>query len=36
MNDLEKYIKNNPNEKLVTGLTVLGKWYARPINWCGA
>ena len=33
---LEKYIKNNPDEMLVTGLTVLGKWYVRPISWCGS
>ena len=32
---LEEYIKNNPNEKLMTGLTVLDKWYIRPMNWCG-
>ena len=32
---LEEYIKNNPNEKLMTGLTVLDKWYVRPMNWCG-
>lgn len=35
MNELEEYIKNNPNVKLLTGLTVLNKYYVRPINWCG-
>lgn len=33
---LEEYVKNNPDEMLVTGLTVLGKWYIRPISWCGS
>jgi len=36
MIELEKYLKENPNENLLTGLTVLGKWYVRPVNWCGA
>ena len=35
MNELEKYIKDNPNEKFLTGLTVLNKYYVRPMNWCG-
>ncbi|MDP4146969.1 MAG: hypothetical protein Q8936_21265 [Bacillota bacterium] len=35
MNELEEYIKNNPNEKLLTGLTVLDRYYVRPMNWCG-
>lgn len=33
---LEEYVKNNPDEMLVTGLTVLGKWYVRPISWAGS
>lgn len=35
MNELEEYIKNNPYEKLLTGLTVFNKYYVRPMNWCG-
>ena len=35
MNELEQYIKNNPNEKLLTGLTTLNKYYIRPMSWCG-
>lgn len=35
MNELQEYIKNNPNEELLTGLTVSNKYYVRPMNWCG-
>jgi hypothetical protein len=35
MNELKKYIEDNPNEKLLTGTTVLNKYYVRPISWYG-
>lgn len=35
MDELEKYIKKYPNEKMLIGQTVLGQWYVRPITWAG-
>ncbi len=32
MSELEKYLKENPYESLLTGLTVLNKYYVRPVS----